>query len=219
MTLSVKPECFRVSAGIACNVGIDVGLKTFATLSDGETFENPKYLHKQLVRLRIEQRKLDRRYKRGVKTELQSKGWHKQKMVVAKLHEKIANQRTDFLHKVSTSIVKKYDTICLEDLNIQGMIKNGSLSKAISDVSWYEFKSQLEYKAKWYGKNILTIGRFTPSSKTCSVCGIKNKELSLSDRIWTCQGCGTSHDRDANAANNIKNFGLRTKSSTDKTSH
>lgn len=200
------------------SVGIDVGIKTFATLSDGESFENPKYLHHQLSRLRVEQRKLNRRYKKGIKTELQSKGWHKQKLVVAKLHEKIANKRTDFLHKTSTSIIKKYDTICLEDLNISGMLKNNKLSKAISDVSWSEFKRMLEYKAEWYGKNILEIGRFEPSSKICSNCGIINKELKLADRKWTCGKCGTLHDRDMNAAINIKNFGLRAKPSTAKAS-
>lgn len=199
-------------------VGIDVGLKTFATISDGTVFENPKYLHKQLARLRVELRKLDRKYKRGIKTDLQSKGWHKQKLVVAKLHEKIKNQRTDFLHKTSTAIVKHHDTICLEDLNISGMIKNRCLSKAISDVSWYEFKVMLEYKAEWYGKNILTIGRFEPSSKTCSNCGNIKKDMTLSDRNWVCEKCGTSHNRDVNAAQNIKTFGLRTKPSTAKTS-
>lgn len=200
-------------------VGVDVGLKTFATISDGTTFENPKYLSKQLARLRVEQRKLDRKYKRGVKTELQSKGWHKQKLVVAKLHEKISNQRADFLHKASTAIVKQNDTICLEDLNITGLMQNGHLSKAISDVSWYEFKRMLEYKAEWYGKNILTIGRFEPSSKTCSNCGNIKKDLTLADRTWTCEKCSATHDRDVNAAENIKNFGLRTKPSTVKTSH
>jgi putative transposase len=199
-------------------VGIDVGLKTFATLSDNTTFENPKYLQHQLKRLRIEQRKLDRRYKKGVKTELQSKGWHKQKIVVALLHEKITNQRSHFLHNVSTSIVKKHDTICLEDLNVSGMMKNDNLSKAISDVGWSEFNRMLEYKAEWNGKNILKIGRFDPSSKLCSNCGTINKELKLSDRVWICEKCGTTHDRDENAAKNIKSFGLRTKPSTVKTS-
>jgi len=198
--------------------GIDLGIKAFATISDGTVFENPKYLQKQLSRLRVEQRKLDRRYKKGIKTELQSKGWHKQKLAVAKLHEKIANQRYDFLHKTSTSIIKNNDTICMEDLNISGMLKNNKLSKSISDVSWSEFKRQLEYKADWYGKNIITIGRFEPSSKLCSNCGFINKELKLSDRNWNCPKCNTRHERDENAAENIKNFGLRTKPSSAKAS-
>lgn len=199
-------------------IGIDVGLKTFATLSDNTVIENPKYLQHQLKRLRIEQRKLDRRYKKGIKIELQSKGWHTQKLVVAKLHEKITNQRTDFLHKASTAIIKNHDTVCIEDLNIVGMVKNGNLSKGISDVSWSEFYRQLQYKADWNGKNIIKIGRFDPSSKLCSVCGTINKELKLSDRVWICEKCGTSHNRDENAAKNIKSFGLRTKPSIVKTS-
>lgn len=191
-------------------VGIDLGLKTFATLSDGQTFDNPKYLHHQLKRLRIELRTLKRRYKKGVKIFDQSRGYHKQKIVVARLHEKIANQRKDFLHKVSTAITKQYDTICLEDLNVAGMMKNEKLAKAIGDVSWYEFTCLLEYKAEWYGKNIVRIGRFRPSSKTCSECGYLLSDLELSIREWDCPECGTHHDRDLNAANNIKNFGLKT---------
>lgn len=198
------------------SVGVDVGLKTFATLSDGTTFENPKYLKQQLKRLRVEQRKLNRRYKKGA--EKQSNGWNKQRIVVAKLHEKIANQRKDFLQKASTLIIKKYDTICLEDLNVQGMMQNRKLSKAIADVSWYEFNRMLEYKADWNGKNLIYIGRFEPSSKICSNCGNIFKELSLFDREWICKKCNTKHDRDTNAAINIKNFGLRTKPSTANTS-
>ncbi len=185
--------------------GIDVGLKTFATLSDGAQFHSPKFLREQLQRLRIEQRKLQRKFKKGVNE--QSKGHQKQKLIVAELHEKIANRRKDFLQKTSTAIIKQYDTICLEDLNIQGMMKS-NLAKAISDVSWGEFTRMLEYKAEWYGKNIIYIGRFDPSSKICSTCGTINKELKLSDRVWTCK-CGVTHDRDKNAAINIKNFGLR----------
>lgn len=199
-------------------VGIDVGLKTFATLSDNTTFENPKYLQHQIKRLRVEQRKLDRRYKKGIKTSEQSKGWQKQKMVVALLHEKIANQRKDFLHRATINIIRKNDTICIEDLNISGMLQNHNLAKSISDVGWGEFMRQLEYKAEWYGKNIIKIGRFDPSSKLCSVCGTINKELKLSDRDWICEKCGTKHDRDENAAKNIKSFGLRVKPSTVKTS-
>jgi len=210
------PEKAKIKPATA--VGVDLGIKTFATVSDGTVFENPKYLHKQLSRLKIEQRKLDRRYKNGVKTELQSKGWHKQKLVVAKLHEKIANQRADFLHRTSINIIRKNDTVCMEDLNISGMLKNNRLAKSISDVSWSEFKRQLEYKSDWYGKNIITIGRFEPSSKLCSNCGFINNELTLSDRNWNCPKCDTRHERDENAALNIKTFGLKTKPSTAKTS-
>lgn len=200
-------------------VGIDMGLKTFATLSDGTQYANPRLLQASLKRLRLEQRKLSRRFKKGVKTVDQSKSWHKQKLVVAKIHEKIKNQREDFLHKVSTEIINRYDTVCLEDLNITGLMKNGKLSKAIADVSWYQFGQFLKYKAEWYGKNIKVIGRFDPSSKICSTCGTINKELGLSDREWICGKCGAEHNRDQNAAINIKNFGLRTKASTVNVAH
>lgn len=198
-------------------VGIDMGVKTFATLSDGTTFDNPKYLRGNLKRLRVEQRKLSRRLKKGAKE--QSKSYLKQKLVVAKLHEHIKNQREDFLHKASTTIIRSFDTICLEDLNIKGMMQNEKLALAIGEVGWHKFKTMLEYKADWYGKNILYIGRFQPSSKLCSHCGHIFKELSLKDRFWTCQSCGTHHERDANAANNIKNFGLRNQPATVNVRH
>ncbi len=190
-------------------VGIDMGIKTFATLSDGTSFENIKRLRNNLKRLRVEQRTLARRLKKGAKE--QSKGYKKQKLVVAKLHEKIKNQREDYLHKVSTSIIKKYDTVCLEDLNIKGMMKNHKLALAVGEVGWNSFEAKLTYKAEWNGKNIIYIGRFEPSSKICSTCGTINKELKLQHREWVCEKCNTQHDRDKNAAINIKNFGLRYK--------
>jgi len=190
--------------------GIDVGLKTFAVLSDGTQFNAPQFLRQQLRRLRIGQRKLSRQFTKGTKIKDQSSNWKKQRLIVALLHEKISNRRKDFLHKTSTAIIKQYDTICLENLNVQGMQQNRNLSLSISDVSWSAFTSMLEYKAAWYGKNIIYIGRFEPSSKTCSDCGNIFKELSLSDRIWTCEKCDTEHDRDYNAAKNIKNLGFGT---------
>lgn len=197
-------------------VGIDLGLKSFAILSDNTVFGNPRYLKEQLKRLRVEQRKLQRRFKKGAKE--QSKGYQKQKLAVAKLHEKVANKRKDFLHKTSTAITKQYDTICIETLNVSGLQKNGNLSKAISDVSWSEFSRMLQYKSEWSGKNLVKIGRFQPSSKMCSKCGLVNNSLSLSDRTWDCNGCGEHLDRDLNAAINIKNFGLEAKPSTAKVS-
>lgn len=185
-------------------VGIDLGIKTLAVLSDGTEFENPKWFRAAKANLRRQQRSLCRK-KEGSKTR------DKQRLVVARCHERIANQRKDYLQKVSTKIIQNFDTICMEDLNISGMMKNEKLSLAISEIGWANFKSMLEYKAEWYGKNIVTIGRFEPSSKICSTCGTINKELSLSDRVWTCQKCSTEHDRDKNAAQNIKNFGLRYK--------
>lgn len=188
------------------SVGIDMGVKTFATLSDGTSFANPKFLRNNLKRLRVEQRTLSRR------KVVKGKNYDKQKLVVAKLHERISNQRTDYLHKVSKTIVDKFDTICLEDLNIKGMMANHKLALAVGEVGWNQFESMLKYKCEWYGKNLNYIGRFEPSSKICSSCGTINKELKLQHREWTCT-CGVTHDRDSNAATNIKNFGLRNKPS------
>lgn len=196
----------------ATAVGIDMGIKSFATLSNGDVFENPKFLRKNLKRLKVEQRKLNRRFKKGAKE--QSKSYQKQKLIVATLHERIKNQREDFLHKTSSWIINSFDTICLEDLNIRGMMKNEKLSLAIGEIGWFKFKSMLEYKAEWHGKNIQFIGRFEPSSKLCSNCGNIHKELSLKERKWTCLSCGAHHERDANAAQNIKTFGLRIKPAT-----
>lgn len=191
-------------------VGIDVGLKHFATFSDGTKIDNPKFLFHSLDRLRIEQRTLKRRYKKGKKLTDQSKGYRNQKQVVARLHERVANQRKDFLHKLSTVITKQFDTVVMEDLNIKGMVKNGHLSRAISDVGWSMFEGFVRYKCQWKGKNFIQIGRFEPSSKTCSKCGHKKDKLSLSEREWRCEKCQTKHDRDQNAAINICGFGSKT---------
>jgi putative transposase len=193
-------------------VGVDLGIKTLAVLSDGTEIENPKWFRKSKANLRRQQRSLSRKQKGSKRRE-------KQKLVVAKVHEKIRNQRTDYLQKATTQIITKFDTVVLEDLNVQGMMQNRKLSAAIGEVSWYSFKTMLTYKAEWYGKNIITIGRFEPSSKICSVCGTINKELKLQHREWTCNKCNTTHDRDKNAAINIKNFGLRNQPATAKTSH
>lgn len=195
---------------VETSVGVDVGIKIFAICSDGQIFENQKYLSKNQKRLRVEQRTLARRFKRGIKVSDQSKGYHKQRLKVAKLHEKIGNQRKDYLHKITTELVRKHDTIIVEDLNVKGMMQNDKLSKAISDVGWTIFDSQLKYKCEWYGKNYLQIGRFEPSSKMCNHCGHINKELKLKDREWTCQSCQRTSDRDLNASLNIKSFGLGT---------
>lgn len=183
-------------------IGIDLGIKTFAVLSNGVEIQNPRNTKKLSDKLRVAQRSLSRK-KKG------SKRRNRQKLKVAKIHEKINNRRSDFLNKLSNEITNQYDTICLETLNVKGMIKNRKLSKHIADVSWSEFNRQLEYKAKNKGKNIVRIGRFEPSSKMCS-CGVINKELTLKDREWTCKSCNTTHNRDLLAAQNIKRFGLRT---------
>src|SRR5690606_15275093 len=128
---------------------------------------------------------------------------------LAKLHEKVANRRKDFLHKVSTELIKNHDSICIEDLNIKGMLQNHNVAQAITDVSWSSFVTMLEYKAEWYGKNILKIGRFDPSSKLHANCGYINKDLKLSDREWICPKCSELVSRDVNAVINIKNFALK----------
>jgi len=183
-------------------IGIDLGIKDFAITSEGEVFENPKYLKKAQSKLKYQQRKYSK-YK-GKRTRLK----------LAKQHEKVKNQRKDFLNKLSTKLVRENQTIALETLNIAGMVKNHTLAQSISDASWSTFVTMLEYKADWYGSNILRIGQFAPSSKTCS-CGVINKDLKLSDRTWTCKSCGVTHDRDILAANNIKSFALKNNLTTE----
>ena len=178
-------------------VGIDLGIKSFLVASDGAEFDNPKYLRKAISKLKYVQRKYSKH--KGERT----------KYKLAKIHEKVASQRKDFLHKTSTTLVRENQSICVEDLNIKGMVKNHNLAQSISDAGWSMFVDMLEYKAEWYGKNILRIGRFEPSSKACSCCGGINKELTLQDREWTCSSCGTLLNRDVNAAINIKNFALK----------
>lgn len=182
-------------------IGIDLGIKHFAILSNGTKVGNNRYLQQSLKKLRVAQRILSRKQK-GSKRRL------RQKLVVAKIYEKVTNQRKDFLHKLSTQIVNEYDSIAIENLNVAGMIHNHKLARHIADASWGTFEAFLRYKAEWQGKNLLQIGRFQPSSKMCS-CGIINNDLKLSERTWTCESCKTTHDRDILAAQNIKRFGLR----------
>ena len=184
-------------------VGVDLGIKDLAITSDGEIFENQKYLRQNLKKLRVEQRSLQRKFKKGLKE--QSNNYYKQRLRVAKLHEKIANQRKDLLHKVTTYLATTYETVCIEDLYVRGMVKNHNLALAISDCGWGMFRQFLEHKVK----DLRVIGRFEPSSQICNVCGDRNRDLKLSDREWTCKN-GHILDRDLNAAINIKNFGLRT---------
>lgn len=185
------------------SVGVDLGLKDFLTTSEGDRFTNNHYTKKYERRLATAQRHLSRK-KKG------SRGYENQRLKVARIHEKISNSRADYLHKCSISLVKRYDTICIEDLNVQGMVKNHHLAKSISDVSWYSFVSMLTYKAEWNDKKVVKIDRFFPSSQTCSVCGHINKQTKdLSVRKWECPACHAHHDRDVNAAINILRVGLK----------
>ena len=178
-------------------IGVDLGIKDYAILSDGKKFSNPKHLEKAQKNLAHLQKVFARKGKDSANHE-------RMRIKVAKYHRCITNRRNDFLHKLSTHLVRNFDTICLEDLNVKGMEQNHNLARAIQSASWSEFVRQLTYKAEWYGKNILFIGRFEPSSKLCHNCGYINQNLKLSDREWTCPICGEHHDRDVNAAKNIK---------------
>jgi putative transposase len=179
-------------------LGLDLGIKDFAVTSNGEKIANPRTLKRVLGKLKFTQRKYSKH--KGKRT--------RKKLVL--LHEKVSNQRQDFLHKITKKLVVENQTIALEDLNVKGMLQNHCLAQAIQDVSWGKFKELLTYKAEWYGCNLLRIGRFEPSSKT-SDCGYIHKDLTLKDRIWVCPQCNNSYDRDIQAAKNIKKFALRDK--------
>ena len=183
------------------SVGIDLGIKDFLVLSNGTKVKNHRFLKHYEKTLALNQKFLSRKTKG-------SNRYEKQRIKVARIHEKITNSRMDLIHKTTISLVKQFDTIYLEDLNIKGMMKNHKLAKAISDVSWGKFIGVLEYKALWNDKQVIHIDRFFPSSKTCSKCGWINNNLTLKDREWTCK-CGEIHDRDVNASINILNEGYR----------
>ena len=178
-------------------IGVDLGIKDYAILSDGTKFSNPKHLEKA-------QRNLAHLQKVFARKDKDSKNYERMRIKVVKCYRNITNKRNDFLHKLSTHLVRNYDVICLEDLNVKGMEQNHHLARAIQGVGWSEFVRQLEYKSEWYGKNILFIGRFEPSSKLCHKCGYVNQNLQLKDREWICPVCGEHLDRDVNAAINIK---------------
>lgn len=182
-------------------VGLDLGIKDFLVTSEGETVANPKCLRNNMARLKVLQRRASRKLKGSANR-------RKANLRVARQHEKSTNSRKDFLHQLSSQLVKNHDGLCIEDLAVANLLKNHKLAQAISDVSWAEFRRQLAYKCEWQGKHLLVIGRFQPSTKLCSTCGYTNHPLTLADREWDCPSCQTHHNRDHNAAINIKQMAL-----------
>ena len=204
----IENKCKQTSGS---EVGIDLGIKDLIICSDGTKYENHKFQKRNLKKLQSLQRHLSRK-KKG------SKRREKEKLKIARLHEKITNSREDLYHKISNDLTNKHSLICLESLNVKGMMKNHHIAGLIQDCSWNDLVSKIEYKAKWKGVTVVKINQFYPSSKTCSVCNWKKNDLKLKDREWTCPNCGTHHDRDLNAAINILAWGKRMNTLSDGTS-
>jgi putative transposase len=201
---SITVDCPEYSGSPAENqgaVGVDFGITALATLSTGEQFTGPKALRTKLDRLQHASRSLSRKVKG-------SRNWRKAKLTLARLHERIANIRRDSLHRLSTSITRRFHTIAIEDLNVKGMMANARLARSIADMGFHALRRQLEYKSAWRGGQVVVVDRWFPSSKLCSGCGYKHEALDLGTRQWACPGCGTRHERDVNAAINLKNMAV-----------
>jgi putative transposase len=192
---------------LTTQVGIDLGIKDFAILSNGKVYQNQKSLRKQESKLKFLQQRLSKKVKGSTNRS-------KARKRVSALHQKIRNSRIDYIHKISNEITNENQVICLENLAVANMMKNHKLAKSIADVSWHEFKRQLEYKCKWKGRDLIIIDRFFPSSKTCNSCGFVNSNLTLKDRTWKCPSCNTDLDRDLNASKNILMQGILKLNST-----
>lgn len=202
-TILIDGDLLReVNKPMKANVGVDFGIKSLLTLSDGTSIDNPKWIRNNENKLKRLHRQLSKKVKG-------SNNRHKAKLKLAKAHEKIKNQKTDYLHNITTKIISENQVIVLEDLNVSGMMKNHKLAKSIQELGLYEMRRQLEYKSEWYGRDLIFVDRFFASSKLCSCCGWKNTNLKLSDREFICEECGLVIDRDENAAINIENEGLR----------
>jgi putative transposase len=201
-TILIDGDLIKVVNNSDKSVGVDLGIKTLLTFSDGKTIDNPKWIRKNESKLKKLQKQLSKKQKG-------SKNRNKLRIRLAKLHEKIKNQKQDFLHNITTKIINENQVIILEDLNVSGMLKNHNLAKSIQELGLGELRRQLEYKSLWYNRDFIFVDRWFPSSKTCSCCGWKNKSLSLKDREFICEDCGVIIDRDLNASINILNKGLR----------
>jgi putative transposase len=188
------------------NVGVDLGIKTLATLSNGEVFENLKPYKNAKKKLRKQQKEVSRRFVKGTKS--QSNNYKKSVLRLAKTHAQVANVRKDTLHKITTYLAKNFETVVVEDLKVSNMVKNHNLASAILDGGFYEFKTQLLYKKEWYGGNLIIANTYFPSSKLCSCCGSKKEVLKLSEREYSCTECGSILDRDFNASKNLENLAV-----------
>jgi putative transposase len=202
VSLLVEDPAVRPLVPTDVTVGVDAGLNHLLTLSTGEKIANPRHERKDRARLAKAQRELSRKAKGNGANRA------KARRKVARIHARIADRRRDHLHKLTTRLVRENQTIVIEDLTVRNLLKNGRLARAISDAAWSEFRSMLEYKAAWYARDVIAVDRWYPSSKLCSVCGALQGKMPLNVRTWTCDNCATTHDRDVNAARNLRAAGL-----------